>query len=242
MALFAGSFFIGLIYATKSESGPVITIARSGDTALVIDTTKPDSSRVARTPPPRAGEIFDSLTAPDPTAAPIALGARPDALPTSGVTAPPVVPSDIAALQAQGMIVPVAGVQAKNLIDSFDDMRGGTRHHNALDIMAQRNTPVLAATSGKIVKMHNSAAGGLSIYESDQTSRFVLMYGHLDSYRPGLKEGAAVKRGEILGFVGSTGNASTLAPHLHFQITRNDNMKEWWKGTPLNPFPVLRPK
>jgi murein DD-endopeptidase MepM/ murein hydrolase activator NlpD len=68
------------------------------------------------------------------------------------------------------------------------------------------------------------------------------MYGHLDSYRPGLKEGAQVKRGEIIGFVGSTGNASPLAPHLHFQITRNDNLKEWWKGTPVNPFPVLRPK
>lgn len=242
MALFAGSFLIGLIYATKSESGPVITIARSGDTALVVDTTKPDLSGVAATPRSRAVVSTDSLTAPDPTAAPIALGARPDELPPSGVSAPPVVPSDIAALQAQGMIVPVAGVQAKNLIDSFDDMRGGARRHNAIDIMAQRNTPVLAATSGKIVKMHNSAAGGLSIYESDPTSRFVLMYGHLDSYRQGLKEGAVVKRGEIIGFVGSTGNANPAAPHLHFQITRNDNMKEWWMGTPLNPFPVLRPK
>jgi murein DD-endopeptidase MepM/ murein hydrolase activator NlpD len=108
--------------------------------------------------------------------------------------------------------------------------------------MAQRNTPVLAATSGAVLKMHNSTAGGLSIYQSDPSSRFVLMYGHLDSYRPGLKEGAQVKRGEIIGFVGSTGNASPLAPHLHFQITRNDNLKEWWKGTPVNPFPVLRPK
>jgi len=184
----------------------------------------------------------DSLTAPDPTAGPIALGPQPNAPSTGGSSAPAVVPGDIQALKGQGMVIPVAGVEAKNLIDSFDDMRGGTRRHSALDIMAQRNTPVLAATSGRILKLHNSAAGGLSIYESDPTSRFVLMYGHLESYRSGLREGAAVKRGEIIGFVGSTGNANPLAPHLHFQIMRNDNLKEWWKGTPLNPFPVFRQK
>ena len=239
--MFIGSFLIGLIYSTKSETGPMITIARSGDTSLVVDHGTPDSANAPPRPAATPDGIVDSLTAPDPTAAPIALGPQPNS-PATGAAAPAVVPADIDALKSQGMIVPVAGVQAKNLVDSFDDMRGGTRRHNALDIMAQRNTPVLAATAGKIVKLHNSAAGGLTIYQSDGTARFVMMYGHLDSYRPGLKEGAAVNRGEIIGFVGSTGNANVLAPHLHFQVTRNDNMKEWWKGTPLNPFPVLRPK
>jgi murein DD-endopeptidase MepM/ murein hydrolase activator NlpD len=140
------------------------------------------------------------------------------------------------------MLIPVSGVEAKELVDSFDGMRSGSRHHNALDIMAARNTPVLSATDGVVLKLHNSAAGGLTIYESDPSSKFVMMYGHLDSYRPGLKEGERLKRGQIIGFVGSTGNASPLAPHLHFQITRNDNLKEWWKGTPLNPFLVFRPK
>lgn len=139
------------------------------------------------------------------------------------------------------MIVPVAGIAAKDLADSFDAKRGSSRYHNAMDIMAARNTPAVAATSGVILKLHNSRAGGLTIYMADATSKFVLMYGHLDSFRPGLREGAAVKRGEILGFVGSTGNANPAGPHLHFQITRNDNMKEWWKGTPLNPFLVYRP-
>ena len=140
------------------------------------------------------------------------------------------------------MIIPVAGVAAKDLIDSFDDMRGSERHHNALDIMAARNTPVVAALPGPVIKLHNSAAGGLTVYMADSTSHYVLMYGHLDSYRPGLREGQVMKRGEIIGFVGSTGNANALAPHLHFQVTRNDNLKEWWKGTPLNPFPLFRPK
>lgn len=230
MATFFGAFTFALIYSTKPESSGAVTVARSGDTALVIDTTGRDSARtpavIADTSvliPPR-----DTFAAPQ--------------LSVGGSATPGVVPADLDALRGEGLIIPVAGVAAKDLIDSFDDMRGGTRHHNALDIMAKRNTPVLAAVSGTVLKLHNSAAGGLTIYVSDPTSRFVMMYGHLDSYRPGLADGAKVTRGEIIGFVGSTGNANPLAPHLHFQITRNDNMKEWWKGTPINPFPVFRPK
>ena len=139
-------------------------------------------------------------------------------------------------------MIPVAGVAARDLIDSFDARRGETRTHNALDIMAARNTPVVAAVSGSILKLHNSAAGGLTIYASDPSSKFVMMYGHLESYRPGLKEGDRVARGQIIGFVGSSGNANVSGPHLHFQVTRNNNMKEWWNGTPVNPFPVLRPQ
>jgi murein DD-endopeptidase MepM/ murein hydrolase activator NlpD len=222
----------------------VITIARSGDTSLVVKTGRDSAASPSRPASAESARVADTLTAPDATASPVGIGNQPsDATRSATVSASPtVVPADLDALRREGLVVPVAGVQAKDLIDSFDDMRGGTRHHNALDIMAQRNTPVLAATSGAVLKMHNSTAGGLSIYQSDPSSRFVLMYGHLNSYRPGLKEGAQVKRGEIIGFVGSTGNASPLAPHLHFQITRNDNLKEWWKGTPVNPFPVLRPK
>lgn len=167
---------------------------------------------------------------------PVTVGnAAPSASPAVG-------PSDLDALRAENLLIPVSGVAAKDLIDSFDDMRGGTRHHNALDIMAQRNTPVLSATNATVLKLHNSVAGGLTIYASDPSSKYVMMYGHLDSYRPGLKEGEHVVRGQILGFVGSTGNASPLAPHLHFQITRNPDLKEWWKGTPINPFPIFRPK
>ena len=163
-------------------------------------------------------------------------------LATGGSSSPAVGPADLDALKSEGLIIPVAGVEARDLVDSFDDKRGSERHHNALDIMANRNTPVLAAVSGTVIKMHNSVPGGLSLYLSDPTSRFVMMYGHLESFRPGLKEGAKVSRGEIVGFVGSSGNANPLAPHLHFQVTRNDNLKEWWKGTPLNPFLVFRPK
>ncbi|MBA3340510.1 MAG: M23 family metallopeptidase [Gemmatimonadaceae bacterium] len=157
-----------------------------------------------------------------------------------GSPEPGVLPGDVIALRNQQPVVPVAGVTADKLIDSFDDLRGGTRRHNALDIMAPRNTPVVAATAGKILKLHNSVAGGLTVYASDPTERYVFLYGHLETFRTGLAEGALVRRGEIIGFVGSSGNASLLAPHLHFAITRNDDMRSWWKGNPLNPFLIYR--
>jgi peptidoglycan LD-endopeptidase LytH len=184
-------------------------------------------------PPPA---VADTLTPTDSTAMPPGLGGQP------GSAAPVVLPGDLDTLRREGLIIPVAGVAAKDLIDSFDDKRGTSRTHNALDIMAARNTPVLSAVDGSILKLHTSVAGGLTIYASDPSSRFVMMYGHLDSYRPGLKDGQRVKRGEVIGFVGSTGNANVLAPHLHFQVMRNDNLREWWKGTPINPFLVFRPK
>lgn len=207
---------IALIYETKPEPAGTVTVSRQGDTAVVIDT--------AAVP---AGT--DTVFAPAASAADTTVTGTPIAL-----------PADIEALKAQGMIVPVAGVQAKDLVNSFDDMRGTTRRHNALDIMAPRNTPALAATEGTILALHNSVAGGLSIYVSDKTKKFVMMYGHLDSYRPGLAVGHSVKRGEIIGFVGSTGNAQPLAPHLHFQVLKNDDPDDWWRGTPLNPFLIYR--
>lgn len=168
----------------------------------------------------------------------------PSALPpsTGGSSYPPVTGADLNQLRTHGLLIPVAGVTADKLTDSFDELRGGTRRHDAIDIMAARGTPVLSADAGRVLKLHNSVAGGLSIYVMDPSQRYIMLYAHLDSYRPGLKDGLTVKKGELLGFVGSTGNASPAAPHLHFAIARSDNPKEWWKGTPLNPFLVWRGK
>ncbi len=160
----------------------------------------------------------------------------------AGSSFPAVTAADLAELRAHSLVIPAEGVTADKLTDSFDDLRGGTRRHEALDIIAPRGTRVLSADAGRVLKLHNSVAGGLSIYVADPTQRFIMLYAHLDSYRSGLAEGATVKRGELLGFVGSTGNASPSAPHLHFAIARSDNAKEWWKGTPLNPFLIYRGK
>jgi len=227
-----------LIYTTKPNSSPSVTLARKGDTALVIDTSRSGSN----------GRAGDSLVAANPvesTGDTTGIGRRPAPVLPSGTGSayPAVVPADLDALKSEGPIIPVAGVALKDLYDSFDDARGGgSRKHEALDIMAVRNTPVLSALSGVLLKFHNSVAGGLTIYASDPSNRYVLMYGHLDHYQPGLKEGDALKKGQVIGFVGSTGDASPTAPHLHLAINRNDNVKEWWKGTPLNPFLVYRSK
>ncbi|MFA6957492.1 MAG: M23 family metallopeptidase [Thermoanaerobaculia bacterium] len=136
------------------------------------------------------------------------------------------------------IIIPVAGVNRTAVRDMFDDARAGHRHE-AIDIMAPRGTPVIAADDGVVAKLFTSVAGGLTVYEFDPDARFCYYYAHLDRYAPGLHEGQRLRRGEILGYVGSTGNASKDAPHLHFALIRLDLDKRWWKGTYVNPYPLL---
>lgn len=187
---------------------------------------------------PTVSDLSPVPPAPNPSVVP---GAAP-LTNTTASSFPAVTGADLATLRAHGLLIPAQGVTADKLIDSFDDVRGGTRRHEAIDIMAPRGTPVLSADAGQVLKLHNSVAGGLSIYVADPSQRFIMLYAHLDRYRPGLAAGMQVKKGELLGYVGSTGNANPAAPHLHFAIARSDNMKDWWKGTPLNPFLVWRGK
>jgi len=154
--------------------------------------------------------------------------------------APAANPGDLDALR-RTMQVPVAGITPAMLHDTYDEMRGGTRRHEALDILAARGTPVLAATNGRVLKLFNSKAGGLMVYTTDSSQHFILMYGHLDAYQPGLADGQPLRRGQQLGIVGTTGNAPATVPHLHFAIARSANVKDWWKGTPVNPYPLLKP-
>ena len=137
--------------------------------------------------------------------------------------------------------VPVQGVSPQNLRDTYTDQRaGGARVHEAMDILAPRGTPVLAVDDGHVAKLFLSEPGGITLYQFDPTGRFAYYYAHLDRYAEGITEGQRVKRGQLLGHVGSTGNASPEAPHLHFALLRLDAQKRWWKGTPVNPFPYLR--
>jgi murein DD-endopeptidase MepM/ murein hydrolase activator NlpD len=138
-------------------------------------------------------------------------------------------------------MVPVAGVDATSLESTFDDDRGGgTRRHAAMDILAPRGTPVLAAVDGRIVKLFTSAAGGLTIYQFDGAEEYCYYYAHLDAYAPDLTEGMTVQRGQVIGFVGTTGNAPPGTPHLHFAINRLGADKRWWEGEPIDPITVLR--
>jgi murein DD-endopeptidase MepM/ murein hydrolase activator NlpD len=149
--------------------------------------------------------------------------------------------ADLAALRAVGLRVPVAGVAPPRVPDSFGERRGGgSRPHEAIDILAPRGTPVVAAADGRVHKLFTSAAGGLTVYVLDPTGRLVYYYAHLDAYRPGLAEGQAVRAGDALGTVGASGNASPDAPHLHFAVARLDDPRRWWAGTPIDPKPFLR--
>ncbi|MFZ3287562.1 MAG: M23 family metallopeptidase, partial [Telluria sp.] len=140
---------------------------------------------------------------------------------------------------AQKLLVPVEGIQASALSDTFDQPRGKERHHEALDIMAPKGSKVLAVADGKLVKLFNSKPGGLTIYQFDPSEKFAYYYAHLDRYAEGIKEGMPLKRGDLIGYVGSTGNADPAAPHLHFAVVELTAEKQWWKGTPLNPYPLL---
>ena len=142
-------------------------------------------------------------------------------------------------LLARGILLPVAGMTASRLQDTFDEGRDAGRSHRALDILAPRGTPILSADSGRILRISVSTLGGNTIYATDPLGRIVYYYAHLDAYQPGLTQGAAVARGDTLGFVGTTGNAPKDTPHLHFQVMRMPRDGKYWDGEPINPYPLL---
>jgi murein DD-endopeptidase MepM/ murein hydrolase activator NlpD len=149
--------------------------------------------------------------------------------------------SAVAILRHRGLEFPVEGINRNQLRDTFSDTRGEGRSHEALDIMAPRGTPVRAVEDGKIAKLFESrGGGGLTIYQFDPSETYCYYYAHLDGYAPGIREGESVRRGQVIGYVGSTGNASPEAPHLHFAIFQLTPERKWWKGEPLNPYPVLK--
>ena len=105
--------------------------------------------------------------------------------------------------------------------------------------MAPTGTPVIAVADGKVVKLFQSKPGGLTVYQFDPSEQFAYYYAHLDRYADGIAEGMEVKRGTVIGYVGVTGNSDPNAPHLHFALVSLTPEKQWWKGTPLNPFPLM---
>ena len=142
-------------------------------------------------------------------------------------------------LPAMDLIIPVTGIAASQLKDTFAEARGMGRSHRAIDILAPRGTPVVAAVDGTIRKLFNSRAGGVTIYQFDRAEQNVYYYAHLDRYADVLREGDVVTQGTVIGYVGTTGNAPPGTPHLHFAIEDLPPTKEWWKGTPVNPYPLL---
>jgi murein DD-endopeptidase MepM/ murein hydrolase activator NlpD len=150
----------------------------------------------------------------------------------------PVAAPDLDRLRSLEMIIPVKGSQRPKIEDSFDAPRDGGRRHDAIDILAPRGTPILAAVGGTIMRVGSNALGGNTVWIVDAEQRFAFYYAHLDRYAK-IKQGTTAARGTVLGYVGTTGNAPPDVPHLHFQVMRISDPKRWWDGTPVNPFPFL---
>ncbi len=177
------------------------------------------------------------LAALGPAPAPLELPEPP------GESPPPAAPlarTDEQYLVDRVLMVPVDGVAPVRVPDTYWQGRdGGARTHQALDIFASRGTPVLAADSGTVLRLAKNTLGGITIYATDPERRFVFYYAHLDRYAPGLAEGKMVAQGEVIGYVGTTGNAPKNTPHLHFQVMRFVDARQWWNGPPFDPRPYL---
>lgn len=165
----------------------------------------------------------------------LAPAAKAAAVPAAAAQAPAALP----AAQPGALLIPVAGIMAAQLTDTFSDARGNGRVHDAMDIMAPKGTPVLAVADGRLVKLFNSKQGGLTVYQFDAGETTAYYYAHLERYADGMAEGRALRRGETIGYVGSTGNASPDGPHLHFAVFTLGPEKKWWQGTAVNPYPLL---
>lgn len=146
--------------------------------------------------------------------------------------------SDAEYLRALRLMVPVAGTRPDKLQDSFNGRRGdtGDRQHQAIDILAPKGTPVLAAVDGEILRVTSNTLGGKTIYATDRARRFVFYYAHLDRYAERTRVGVRVTQGTVIGYVGTTGDAQKTVPHLHFQVMRMISSRQWWEGPPVNPF------
>ena len=209
------------------------------------------SAAPSATPPADPPVVTASATPPVLPSPPETTAATPTADPpvTTGSEAPPTaLPSQPAEprgsdgpalLALRPLIVPVEGVAPTALVDTYLQGRAG-HVHEAIDIAAPRGTRVLAVDDGKLVKLFTSVPGGLTVYQFDPEANLAYYYAHLDRYAEGLKEGMTLRRGDLIGYVGTSGNAAPDSPHLHFAIFRLGPKRQWWKGEPVNPYPALR--
>jgi murein DD-endopeptidase MepM/ murein hydrolase activator NlpD len=179
----------------------------------------------------------DAARALDDAGSPVIERAAPA---TTGRSGDPTIATDSGSLKGRGLTMPVKDVPPSALVQSFHEVRSGQREHEAIDILAPRNTPVVAIEDGTIAKLFVSKAGGNTIYQFDPSEQYTYYYAHLERYADGLKEGDKVEKGQVIGFVGTSGNAPKDTPHLHFAVFRLTAAKHWWEGTPIDPYDILR--
>jgi peptidoglycan LD-endopeptidase LytH len=148
--------------------------------------------------------------------------------------------ADSDSINSINLIIPVEGVHPNELHDTFNAARSGGRRHHAIDILAPRGTPVLAAADGEIIRLSWNKAGGNTIYQMNEDRKLIFYYAHLDSYADDLAPGGYARKGDVIGYVGDTGNAGAGNCHLHFSIWVVTDPKKYWQGANINPYPILR--
>jgi peptidoglycan LD-endopeptidase LytH len=236
----AAASFVMFGRAPAGPSPPVAVPAPplAGASPGAASSAAPLPGTAAQWPSPPAPEI----AWPSPSAVP---GDSTDHLMDPQAFAPPPdlrpaeIPdvSDLSRLRSRALKIPVEGFDVRALRDNFAERRGA-RVHEAIDMLAPRGTPVVAVDDGVVKKLFTSAAGGLTVYQYEPGEVFCYYYAHLDRYAEGLAEGKVLKKGDRVGYVGTTGNAPPGTPHLHFTIYKLPADKRWWEGTPINPYPL----
>jgi murein DD-endopeptidase MepM/ murein hydrolase activator NlpD len=240
-------FMAGALFGASCVSLTIVLVRWPVHETLRVVATAPASGPATTTPLPENATLRPISVAPASFPA-ISSSTIPDlGLPISTepgalASAPVAAASTVLPFQPPlpSLLIPVAGVKPGALSDTFNDARSNGRVHDAIDIMAARGTPVIAADDGKVAKLFDSKQGGLTVYQFDPGETYAYYYAHLDSYAAGVVEGKQLRRGDLIGYVGSTGNASPDAPHLHFAIFVLGPEKKWWQGTAINPYPILR--
>jgi murein DD-endopeptidase MepM/ murein hydrolase activator NlpD len=214
------SGFLLLIFSTKPEPREALTPIIYVPVVKIPEKVKEETSKPTE-------PVIEPLT---------------PAIPANAATNPPLLSPDPRGGSSvlSNLIIPVAGVKPENLHDTYADARSEGRIHNALDIMAPHGSPVLAANDGTIQRLMYSERGGNTIYQVSTDGKWVFYYAHLDSYAPSVSAGKPVKKGEVIAYVGDTGNAGSGNYHLHFAIWAVTNPKRIWEGDNIDPYPLLR--
>jgi murein DD-endopeptidase MepM/ murein hydrolase activator NlpD len=241
----AACFCVGIMVGWWLKSGaPLPAVSQTTQGPVVVDSAAADPkgwslaearSQIARAEAEgpalhpemtvRAGEV--AATTGEPLIAPLS----PTSLPAA---------SAIGDLRRHGLRLPIDDADVEAMKGGFEEGRAAGRPHEAVDILAPRNTPIRAVEDGTIAKLFESKAGGTTVYQFDLSGRFCYYYAHLERYAPGLHDGQHVSQGEVIGFVGTSGNAPPNTPHLHFAVFELDGDRHWWKGRAIDPYLIFR--
>jgi murein DD-endopeptidase MepM/ murein hydrolase activator NlpD len=226
----AGVLAIGVaVLVLNLQAPPDRRIPLPTRPAPAISKSTPQETGPAITP--QAAPMPEIKGEPPPAASP------PTTPPVDGTTT--VTQADLDYLATRNLLVPVEGVKASQLRDTFNQARSEGRRHDAIDIMSSQNVPVIATTDGTVIRLFQSERGGITLYQIDPSGSYIYYYAHLARYADGIAEGKQLKRGDVIAYVGDTGNAGPGNFHLHFAISKITSPRQWSGGDPINPYPLL---